>query len=116
MKVNDELEQAFREGYEKGYKAADKGEFINGLKAIANHYGFTSQADMLIEESAEYTQAINKLRRGSPEAYENVKEEVADVLVVALQLRLIIGERDIDKIMRQKIQRQLERIEGENNG
>lgn len=28
MKVNDELEQAFREGYVKGYKAADKGQII----------------------------------------------------------------------------------------
>lgn len=108
--MNDELEQAFREGYIKGYKAADKGQIIKDLRIIADHYGFTSQADMLIEESAEFTQAVNKLRRGCPEAFTNVKEEVADVLVVALQLRLILGERNIDEIMGQKIKRQLERI------
>lgn len=115
FQINDAIEQAFHEGYEKGYKAADKGQFIKGLKAIADHYGFTSQADMLIEESAEFTQAVNKLRRGCPEAFTNVKEEVADVLVVALQLRLILGERNIDEIMWQKIKRQLDRIEDEND-
>ena len=115
FQIYDAVEQAFHEGYTKGYKEADKGRFINGLKAIATHYGFTSQADMLIEEAAEFTQAVNKFRRGNPEAYENIKEEAADVLVVALQLRLILGERVIDQIMEQKIQRQLDRIEGENN-
>lgn len=113
MKVNDEIEQAFREGYEKGYKAADKGEFINGLKAIANHYGFTSQADMLCEEAGEFITARNKIRRGVFEAANNFKEELADILVVALQLRLLLGERNIDEIMRQKIQRQLDRIKSE---
>lgn len=111
MRINDELEQAFREGYVEGYKAADKGQFIKGLRTIADHYGFASQADMLIEESAEFTQALNKLRRGNAESYENIKEEVADVLVVALQLRLILGELDIDHIMENKIKRQLNRID-----
>ncbi len=83
------------------------------MKAIADHYGFTSQADMLIEEAAEFTQALNKLRRGNSEAYENIKEEVADVLVVALQLRLILGELDIDHIMENKIKRQVQRITNE---
>ena len=34
MRIDDELEQAFRQGYVKGYKAADKGRFINGLRAM----------------------------------------------------------------------------------
>ena len=40
MKVNDELEQAFREGYEKGYKAADKaGELYDKIKkALCRNY------------------------------------------------------------------------------
>ena len=61
------------------------------LKIIADHYGFLSQADMLCEESAEFTVALNKLRRGKAEAYANIKEELADVLVVASQLRLLLG-------------------------
>ena len=83
------------------------------IEAIAKHYGFTSQADMLCEESAEYMVALNKLRRGSSEAYGHIKEEVADVLVIALQLRLLLGPKEIDKIIDEKIQRQLGRIQEE---
>lgn len=83
------------------------------IEAIAKHYGFTSQANMLTEEAAEYTVALNKLRRGSSEAYGHIKEEVADVLVIALQLRVLLGPEEIDKIMEEKIQRQLGRIQEE---
>lgn len=83
------------------------------LKIIADHYGFSSQADMLCEESAEFTVALNKLRRGNKEAYKNVKEELADVLVVASQLRLLLGSEEIDTIIHEKIKRQLERIKQE---
>ena len=88
------------------------------LQKIANHYGFASQANMLCEEAAEYTVALNKLRRGNAESYSNVKEELADVLVIALQLRKLLGEKDIDQIIKDKVVRQLKRIldEGEENG
>ena len=69
------------------------------IKQIADHYGFSSQADMLIEEAAEYMVALNKLRRGKSEAYKNIKEELADILVVASQLRYLLGEDEIDKII-----------------
>lgn len=86
--------------------------FNDGFKILADHYGFTSQANMLCEEAAEL--ALNKLRRGNSEAYKNVKEELADVLVVALQLRLLLGPEEIDRIAEEKLQRQLNRIkEGE---
>lgn len=112
--INDIIEQSFRQGLLEGRKATSNNmKYPEGLKEIAEYYGFSSQADMLIEESAEFTQALNKLRRGKAEAYKNIKEEVADVLVVALQLRLILGEHDIDHIIESKIKRQLERIEDE---
>lgn len=85
--------------------------YNNELKIIADHYGFSSQADMLFEESAEFTVALNKLRRGDQNAYKNVKEELTDMLVVASQLRLLLGE--IDEIAHEKIKRQLERIKQE---
>lgn len=83
------------------------------IKAIADHYGFTSQADMLIEEAAEFTIAVNKLRRGDPNAYENIKEEIADVIVVAKQLRYILGAEEIDRIISSKLDRQIRRIADE---
>lgn len=87
--------------------------YDDALKIIADHYGFSSQADMLCEESAEFTVALNKLRRGNNEAYKNVKEELADVLVVASQLRLLLGSEEIDEIAHEKIKRQLLRIKEE---
>lgn len=83
------------------------------IKEIAEHYGFTSQANMLCEESAEYMVALNKLRRGKPEAYANVKEEVADIIVVAMQLRYLLGADEIDRIISEKLERQIQRIEAE---
>lgn len=84
------------------------------IKKIADYYGYTSQADMLIEESAEYTQAVCKVRRnGSLEAFQNVKEELADVIVVASQLRYLLGAEEIDRIIEEKVKRQLSRIEEE---
>ena len=80
------------------------------INKIADHYGFTNQADMLCEEAAEYITARNKIKRGIFEAAHNFKEELADVLIVALQLRHMLGEKNIDNIIEQKIQRQLERI------
>lgn len=83
------------------------------IKKIADYYGFTSQANMLCEESAEYMVALNKLRRGKTEAYANVKEEVADIIVVAKQLRYLLGADEIDKIISEKLDRQIQRIKDE---
>jgi NTP pyrophosphatase (non-canonical NTP hydrolase) len=106
--MNDELEQAFREGYAKG-----KSEDSRIIK-IANHYGYTAQSDIIIEECAELTQAICKLRRAwSNERLENVKEELADVLIMARQHRVMLGADDIDRIIGEKLDRQIERINEE---
>ena len=104
FKVNDEIEQAFRHGM-----CCDDLR----IEQIATHYGFTSQADMLCEESAEFMVALNKLRRGSPDAYDHIKEEVADVLIVARQLRYLLGYEDIDRIINEKLDRQMKRISEE---
>lgn len=106
-------------GYDNG--VADAYEVVLELKAnedprlveIASYYGFTSQADMFTEEAAEFTVALNKLRRGYADAYEHIKEEVADVLVIAHQLRHLLGAESIDKIIEEKVERQLGRIREE---
>lgn len=85
------------------------------LKQLVEHYGFTNQADMLVEEAAEFTVTRNKLRRGNVEAIKQMEEELADVLVIALQLRIIIGKDYIDEIMNKKIDRQLIRMKEEKN-
>jgi NTP pyrophosphatase (non-canonical NTP hydrolase) len=103
--VDDVTEQAFREGYIKG-KSED-----SRIIQIANHYGYTAQSDIVIEECAELTQAILKLRRAwSYKKLNHVKEETADVLIMARQLRVMLGAEDIDRIIGEKLDRQIERI------
>lgn len=108
FKVDDVSEQSFRSGYTQG-KSED-----SRITQIACHYGYTAQSDIIIEECAELTQAICKLRRAwSDDRLANVKEELADVLIMARQLRVMLGSEDIDEIINQKLDRQIERIHDE---
>lgn len=106
--MNDELEQALREKYAQG-KSED-----SRIYQISNHYGYAAQSDKIIEECAELTQAIMILRWGwSDDKLDHVQEELADVLIMARQLRVMLGAEDIDRIINQKLDRQIERINDE---
>ena len=110
----DEWSRGYDDGVNAAFKAVqDLAAEDARIEYIAKYYGFTSQANMLTEEAAEYTVALNKLRRGNTGAYDNIKEEVADVLVIALQLRHLLGSETIDNIIEEKVERQLGRIQEE---
>ena len=112
--ASDEWSKVYDDGVNDAYKVIDEiADEDPRLWQIANHYGFTSQANMLTEEAAEFTVALSKLRRGYSDAYDQIKEEVADSLVVALQLRLLLGAEEIDQIMDEKIERQLGRMQND---
>ena len=93
-------------------------EYRNNIVAIAEHYGYESQARQLIEEMAELTQAINKAWRMGNDfdnllvQKRNIKEEIADVTIMIEQIKylLSISDTEIDQIIDQKLNRQLERI------
>jgi ribosome modulation factor len=105
-KPADELEQAFRQGYLAGLREQD-----NRIKEIAYHYGYESQREQLIEECAEAILAAQKCKRyGSKGSFEALCGEVADVLVMAQQMRLLMGAKVIDEIIDKKLNRQLGRI------
>lgn len=111
--MNDEVEQAFRQGYITGRGDSLKCDDLR-IEHIATYYGFTNQANMLCEEAAEFIVSLNKLRRSvSNIAYVNIKEEVADVLIIARQLRLLLGAEDIDRIVDEELNRQIRRIKEE---
>lgn len=85
------------------------------LKKIANHYGFSNQLQMLVEEMAELTQAICKYKRFENakervDIFENLIEEVADVEIVLSQIKMLVGEKAVNKKVEEKIARQLKRI------
>lgn len=85
------------------------------IEQIAAHYGVTSQVDIAIEECGELIQAVCKFRRGySEERYTNLLEEIADVYIMARQLRFLFGYEEIDRIVNEKLDRQMRRISDEN--
>lgn len=83
----------------------------NKLLTIFNTYGKSNQVKKLLEEVGELIETIIN------EDKENMVKELADVMVVLEQFKLYykIDSSKIYKIMEQKVNRQLGRIENENN-
>ena len=105
----------------------NRSTYYQKIKKIAVTYGYDAQSRQCIEEMAELTQAINKFWRkdlkcgqlttlevpiGSPQEL-SIVEEIADVEICLAQMKylLAIREEDINKVIEQKLDRQLERIE-----
>lgn len=101
----------------------------SGKNRIAEHFGLELQMQQLIEEMAELTQAICKHKRKKGEGQplsdtiaarhveENLIEELADVKLVLEQVIFLLrAEKDVQKVVSQKIERTLERIGEENAG
>lgn len=108
-KPTDELEQAFRQGYLAGLREQD-----NRIKEIAYHYGYEAQREQFEEECAEAILAAQKCKRhGSHGNFVNLCEEVADVLIMAQQMRILMSTSLIDSFIDKKLNRQLGRIENE---
>ena len=95
------------------------------IQHIADHYGYEPQSRRLIEEMAELTVALNKVWRSrhdyveTPNTdyvdYENILEEMADVLIMIWQIKYLlgIGEGELSQIIESKLNRQIERIKNE---
>lgn len=82
----------------------------NSQKAhkIADYYGLEHQADKTIEELSELIRAL-----ATGERYD-VIEEIADVRVMLIQMTYLLGIGEVVfATMHEKIERQLERIEEE---
>lgn len=77
----------------------------HGIKVIADHYGKKHQTIKTMEELAELIQALAR------EDVENIKEELADVMVMLEQIKYLYGfsEIEINRIMFSKIVIQLGR-------
>jgi len=73
-------------------------------------WGTRPQLRMAQEECAELISAINRLLRDRTDIYP-VAEEVADVLIMAEQTRIIVGSGLVDRIKKEKLDRLKHRIE-----
>lgn len=94
-------------------------------RCIARHYGYYAQSVQAIEELSELITAIAKHRRmvskmtaphdpreiGGKER-NNVIEEMADVTIMIWQMQYLVGidGQEVYNVIRQKLDRQLERI------
>lgn len=93
------------------------------LLQIINHYGIDKQLKYIHSEYFELDEAIIKAQQRTMydtieinNDIEYIAEEIADVMVMLKQLQYYyeIGDGYIEDIMNYKINRQLERIEKEN--
>lgn len=106
---SDELQQAWRQGFIEGKKAHDK-----RIIEIARHYGYEAQREQFVEECSEAILAVQKVkRRCSNGNFINLAEEVADVLIMAEQMRILISQSLIDEFIQKKLERQIQRIKEE---
>ena len=82
-------------------------------KTIANHYGREHQVLIAIEEMSELTKELCKYFRRFDRKKEIV-EEVADAQIMLEQLIELFGiEGDVDKMVDYKLNRQIRRMEQE---
>lgn len=88
------------------------------LKRAIETYGVKNQEDIAIEEMSELIKAILKNRRySSLETRENIREEIADVMIMLAQLILIYnvpGETIILDTITKKLNRLDKRLRAEN--
>ena len=85
------------------------------LLKIINHYGINKQLKYIHSEYFELDEAIlNYITRD--EDREHIAEELSDCFVMLKQFQYYYGieDKDIERIMKYKIDRQLKRIDEEN--
>ena len=89
------------------------------LMKIINHYGIMEQLKYIHSEYYELDEAIFDYEIGnysnSNYLKEHIAEEIADIMVMLKQFQYYydISDKQIEDIMKFKINRQLERIESE---
>lgn len=85
------------------------------LETICQHYGIRKQLKKLSEEVFELQEAVIDNEWDVDGNTDHIAEELADVMVLWEQIRLHYGVpiQVIQGIMKEKVERQLKRIENE---
>lgn len=90
------------------------------LERITASYTFGQQRAIFVEECAEAIKAVCKVERAADSSAEVYAEkmsdlisEVADVLIMAQQMRLYLGAEKVDAEIQRKLDRQIQRIREE---
>lgn len=86
-------------------------EFDEIIKLAIETYGKSAQTQMLFEEMSELQNALCKLARGRDTA-DHVCEEIADVMIVCLQMAQIYGTARVEHWANFKMKRLKELMKG----
>lgn len=86
-------------------------EFDETIKLAIKTFGKETQTQMLFEEMAELQNALCKLSRGRA-SKDDVCEEIADVMIMCLQMAQIYGMKRIEHWADLKMNRLKERLKG----
>ena len=83
------------------------------LLKIIEHFGINNQQRKLQEEVFELQEAITIYQQGGNLKFDDIEEEIADVMILLKQFQYYykINREDIRKITKNKIKRTLDRIE-----
>ena len=102
-------ENAGAEHFPDAAKMMLDGESI--MRQAIETYGVQAQCDVAIEEMAELTKAIVKIRRVADDygktqaALDNLLEEIADVDIMIDQLKIMWGPKQVEEYRHQKLER-----------
>lgn len=93
-------------------------DMLGKIMDVMSVHAFAEQREMFVEECAEAIQAAQKCKRDVDgdeylKAVEHLREEVADVLIMAEQMRLFLGSDKVDEIITAKLTRQINRDKGD---
>ena len=114
---------AIERTFEKGVKMKDKSylgqeKMQPYYKKAVEKWGENAQYDQTIEEMAELTIAINKLKRmnagekmDGAKVKNNLYEEIADVKLCIEELEYMLGKQNIDDAMEKKTKKFLSELE-----
>ena len=81
--------------------------------AALHHFGVPSQLNKTTQECAELIVAITNFNEYRANAKEEVISEIADVTIMARQLRLVFGAEAVDAEIQRKLRRMKDRIRAE---
>lgn len=82
----------------------------NTIKQCVKIWGKDRQMLVAAEECAELIQAITKHLAKKSTNEENIKEELADVIILCSQLALIYGDVEINRYINKKLQKLNKRL------
>lgn len=76
----------------------------SALPKSLERWGTQAQANMAIEECSELITALRHFDRGKV-TLDDLQTEIADVIIIALEMRLVFGEAGVDKHIAYKLHR-----------